>query len=577
MSIRGLARTPRRIRRLAGIIQVLARHGFGHLVQTLDLQRHLPVPLRVLTRGVRGRAADVGELSPARRLVLVLEELGPTFVKLGQLLSTRPDLLPDEYIRELTRLQDQVAPFPSAAARRRIETALGSPLSDLFAEFSDEPLASGSIAQAHMARLKTGEEVVVKVKRPGIEREIHADLDLLRLAAEAAERVEELQFFRPKMLVEEFARTLERELDFVTEASYTAKFGRMFAEWEDVRVPGVIWTHTTTSVLTLEKIKGVGIGRREELERMGIDFLKLGRTLADVFMHQYFAEGLFHADPHPGNLLIDEKGTIGILDFGMVGHIDEDMRGLLGTGLIALVRGELDIVVDVFAEMGALPEDVDHQALKSDLVEILDKYYGIPIGLIDLQKAFADVMRVARENRVIFPRDAVLLGKSFVMISALARQLDPDFDAASAARPHALKLLREKFSPLRVGRSLFDTAWHFSSLLRRLPRDMRAFSRKVLAGKLQIVFRIPELEGLPVELDKATNRLVFGLIVSAVVVGSSLLIHGKIPPLFQDLPLVGEYLQRVVPDLSVLGTIGYVMAFMMGMVLAWSIWRSGKL
>jgi len=574
LSIRGLAKTPRRIRRLAGIIQVLVRHGFGHVVQALDLQRHLPVPLRMRTRGVR---RQVEEVSTARRLVLMLEELGPTFIKLGQVLSTRVDLLPNEYIRELTRLQDQVAPFPSAAARRCVETTLGTPLSELFAEFSDEPLASGSIAQVHVARLKTGEEVVVKVRRPDIEREIRADLDLLRLAAEAAERVEDLRFYRPKMIVDELSHCLERELDFVTEASYTAKFERMFAEREDVCTPQVVWSHTASAVLTLEKIKGVGIGRREELERMGIDLPAVAQTLADVFMQQYFAEGLFHADPHPGNLLVDENGTIGIIDFGMVGHIDEDMRGLLGTALIALVRGELDIVVDVFSEMGALPEDVDHRALKPDLVEMLDKYYGIPIGLIDFQNVFADLMRVARERRVVFPRDAVLLGKSLVMISSLGRQLDPDFDVTSVARPHALRLLREKLSPLRVGRSLVDTAWHFSGLLRRLPRDMRAFSRKVLAGKLQVIFRIPELEGLPRELDKATNRLVFGLVVSAVVVGSSLLIHGKIPPLFQDLPLVGEYLQRVVPDLSVLGMIGYVMAFVMGMVLVWSIWRSGKL
>jgi len=574
LSIRGLAKTPRRIRRLAGIIQVLVRHGFGHVVQALDLQRHLPVPLRMRTRGVR---RQVEEVSTARRLVLMLEELGPTFIKLGQVLSTRVDLLPNEYIRELTRLQDQVAPFPSAAARRCVETTLGTPLSELFAEFSDEPLASGSIAQVHVARLKTGEEVVVKVRRPDIEREIRADLDLLRLAAEAAERVEDLRFYRPKMIVDELSHCLERELDFVTEASYTAKFERMFAEREDVCTPQVVWSHTASAVLTLEKIKGVGIGRREELERMGIDLPAVAQTLADVFMQQYFAEGLFHADPHPGNLLVDENGTIGIIDFGMVGHIDEDMRGLLGTALIALVRGELDIVVDVFSEMGALPEDVDHRALKPDLVEMLDKYYGIPIGLIDFQNVFADLMRVARERRVVFPRDAVLLGKSLVMISSLGRQLDPDFDVTSVARPHALRLLREKLSPLRVGRSLVDTAWHFSGLLRRLPRDMRAFSRKVLAGKLQVIFRIPELEGLPRELDKATNRLVFGLVVSAVVVGSSLLIHGKIPPVFQDLPLVGEYLQRVVPDLSVLGMIGYVMAFVMGMVLVWSIWRSGKL
>jgi len=576
LSLRDWIRTPQRIRRLAHIARVLARHGQAHIVHQLNLQRYLRSMHRFRRQPVPTRRVEAG-LTPAQRLPIVLEELGPTFVKLGQMLSTRPDLLPEEYVRELGRLQDRVAPFPAAQAREAVESALGKPISVLFVEFADEPMASGSIAQAHAARLPSGERVVVKVRRPGVERMIRADLDLMQFIAERAERVAELKIYRPRMLADEFARTLERELNFVTEASYTEKFGEIFRDNPRVRTPKVFWNYTTASVLTLEHLEGISVARRAELERMGVNLSELAATIADAFFTQYFRAGIFHADPHPGNILVRPDGSIGLLDFGMVGHIEDEMRALLGTGLIAIVRRQLDLVVDVYAEMGILPDDVDYAALKMDMVEMLDKYYGIPIKLVDMQRAFGDMMRVARAHRIIFPRDVVLLGKSLTMMAALTRQLDPDFNLARVVRPHALALAKEKFSPARTIKEMATMLWQISNLLRRLPREAGQLTRKVLQGRMQLVLRIPELEGLLSELDRATNRLAFSIIIGAVVIGSSFLIHARIPPFFGQLPGIGPRLHTIVPDLSVLGTAGYLVAAVMGLLLAWAIWRSGRL
>jgi ubiquinone biosynthesis protein len=570
ITLRGLARAPHRIRRLAKIARVLTRHGFGHVAHHLPFQRFVPAAARVLRRPV---TAKVERISIARRLSMALEELGPTYVKLGQLLSTRPDIIPEEYVVELARLQDKVSPFPSRKAYEIIERELHRPVRELFAEIAQEPLAAGSIAQVYLARLPGGEEVVVKVKRPGIERIVQDDLDLLMLAAERFERVEQFQAYRPVMLLEEFSKSLAREMDFVTEASYTEKFVKAFEGDERVQLPAVHWDYTTPSVLTLGRVNGISIGRTQELRQMGVNTAAVARHLASVFMKQYFEMGLFHADPHPGNLLVAEDGRVGIVDFGIVGHLDEELRRDLGTGLVALVRKDLDLVVDVATEIGAVPDEADLGRLKSEMVEMLDKYYGIPVKRVDMKRAFADLMRVTREHGLIWPRDFVLLGKSFVTIAGLTMALDPDLSMVEVVRPYAQGVLREKLSPARVVRGVMDQVWHVSNLLRRLPRELRQFSRKALAGKLQVTLKLRGMEEVITELDKATNRIASSLIIAAVVIGSSIIIHAKMPPLFRGLPVVGQYL----PELSVIGFAGYLLAGVLGMVLVVAIWRSGKL
>jgi ubiquinone biosynthesis protein len=549
------------MRRLGPIIRVLARHGFGHVLG-------LRVP----------RVGRVARIPAPRRLVMALQELGPTFVKFGQMLSTRADLLPEAYITELRTLTEQVPPFDTAVARRIVETELKKPIAELFREFADAPVASGSIGQVYHAVLQTGEAVVVKVKRPDIEKIMMADLDLLDPLAGLVERVEELKAFRPRMIVEEFRRSVRRELDFVSEASFTAKIAEELADNPRVRCPAVYWDLTTSSVLVLERLPGVSLNRKQELAAMAVDRKQLARDLAEVFLHQFFKSGLFHADPHPGNILVTPEGKIGLVDFGMAGRLDPDLRRALGTSLIALTRRDLDIITDIYLEIGAVSDDTDVERLKSDLSEMLDKYYGIPIHCLDFRRALGDGVRIARTHHVLLPRDFVLLGRSFVTMVMMARELDPEFDLSAVAKPYALSLMADKVSPERLAHSALGHLWYVAQSLHRLPRDLRTLSRKLLGGSLQFTLRVSELDGFIRELDRATNRLAFSVIVSAIVIGSSVLLHAKVNPLMDDLPgVVGRFFHAHMPNVSALGLAGFLFAGVLGMLLSVAIWRSGRM
>lgn len=577
-SLGQFARARRQMRRVAPILKVLVRHGFGHLVQRINQRQFLGFRIG---RGGGGReyAGEFETISTPKRLVMALQELGPTFVKLGQMLSTRADLLPEAYLTELRALTDRVKPFDASLARRIVEEYLGCPISEVFSEFGTEPVASGSIGQVHHAILRTGEPVVVKVKRPDIEGTILADLDLLELIAHQLDRLEELKPFRPVMVVDEFRRTLRREVDFLAEAALTAKVGEGLAKNPRVRVPKVHWECTSANVLTLERVSGISLNRREEIAAADVDTKQLARDLAEVFLQQFFRTGLFHADPHPGNILITPDGKIGLVDFGMTGRLDNDLRRCLATSFIALAARDMDIITEIYMEIGALPEDTDVNRLKADLHEVLDKYYGIPAGSIDMRTCFGDVMRVARTHRVQLPRDFVLLGKSFVTMVMMAKELDPSFDLAAVAKPYALSLAADKISPKRLGHDLLSQAWSLAQAVRRLPRDVRSISRRLLSGTLQMTVNVRQFEGLVQELDKATNRLAFSVIVSGVVIGSSMLLHARVPPYVERIApgWLGRFFESYMPQTSALGLAGFLFAGILGMLLAVAIWRSGRL
>jgi len=567
------------MQRIAPLLGALVRHGFGHIVEVLNLQHLLPSRLRV---GV-GLGEGVAERIPAQqRLRMLLEEWGPTAVKLGQMLSMRPDLLPEPYLVELRRLTDRVAPFDTAEARRIIERELGRPIEQVFSEFPDAPLAAGSISQVYNALLKTGEPVVVKVKRPNAERIMTADLDVIEtLAVPLLEWIEDLRPLRPRMLIAEFRRNIARELDFVAEASAMQKIGRSLADLDTVRVPAVHWDLTTSDVLTVERLRGVSLSDRAALDALSLDRRLLARNLVEIYLHQFFKTGLFHADPHPGNLLVTEDGKIGLVDFGMVGRLDRDLRGLLGTTFVALTRGDVDAIAEAYLEIGVASEETDISSLKSDMQELLEKYYGIPLARLDMGRCFADVMRVARTHDIFLPRDFVMLGKASVTMIAVARDLDPGFDLAQVAQPFAASLAAERLSPARIGREALAGLSGMGATLRRLPREVRTFVRTLLSGKLQfqLVHKLKGFDEVERELDRATNRIAFSIIVGAVVIGSALLLHARIPPFLQDvLPgRFGVFVSRNMPDVSFLGFAGFVFAGVLGLLLAWAIWRHGRL
>jgi len=557
-----IARTYRNLKRLKDIVLVLTRHGFGQLVERIDLGRYVPLMSRI----VGGRAGAPGEIpTPApERLVKVIEELGPTFVKFGQLMATRPDLVPEEYVEALTALQDKVEPFSPAAARAIAERELEHPLDEVFSRFGDRPLASGSLAQVHPAELADGRRVAVKVKRPGAGKTALADLDLLAGIAELAEKhVPELARFRPTMIVEEFSRSLRRELNFITEASTLVKFGKFFKGDASVSIPAVHWEYCGPNLLVMERIEGHPLTDLEGLRGSGCDLPKLAGRLCNAFLRQFFEFGTFHADPHPGNIMVLEGARPVLLDFGMVGHISAELKGQLATTLLALVRGDLDLIISVYTDIGVFSEGADLAAVRLDLLELLDRYYGVPAGTIDMSQAFYDVLHVARRHEVNLPRDFVMLGRAFVLMCSLVRRLDPGVDIASAIRPYAKKLLLERLSPRHILKRAGTSLYYLTSFLNALPRDLRQLMRKAQTGRLALTFRHEGLERLVQEMDRSSNRLAFAMIIAAVIVGSSVVMHAALGP--------------TVAGISILGLLGFVLAGFLGLGLAWAIYRSGKL
>lgn len=565
MGIIRLVRTWRSLKRLRQILRALGRHGFGELVERLHLSEKFPSLKRYRVHPEEA-AALPREVALAKRTRIVLEELGPTFVKLGQMLSGRPDLLPAEFITELGLLCDHVKPFEFAKVRQIVEQELGAGIEDVFKEFEVECVASGSIAQVHRAVLADGRKVVVKVKRPGIERIVSTDIDLMMQLARLLERrIPELKFIRPTMIIEEFARGIRREMDFVSEASQTQRFGKSLEGTPNVKVPRVFWDYTTSSVLTLERIEGVPISELAELDRRGVDRKKLAWQISDVFMRQFFVTGIFHADPHPGNLFVCDRGVLGILDFGLVGQLTDELREQLATLMIGVVHGDPEMIIDLYLEMGIITEgpDLKLEELRSDLHDMINRYYGIPLKHIDNRRFFLELMESARRHGAKLPREFVLLGRSFTIVESLARKLDPDFDINKIARPYANKLVAAKLSPTRLAAKAWRSLYEILHLLHGSPRRIRDLIDRILKGKFEITLKHEGLDSFTLELERASNRLSFSVVVAALIVGSSLILVSKVGP------KIGQ--------VSIMGIIGYITAGLMGLWLLIAILRRGRL
>jgi ubiquinone biosynthesis protein len=555
----------REIGRLGHVLSVLTKHGFGWLVVSLHLDRFVPFRKRLLKR--REKVTEETAPTIASRIANVLQELGPTYVKLGQVLCSRQDLLPPPFIQEFRRLQDKVRPFPNDEARRVIEEELGRPIGELFETFGPEPFAAGSIAQAYKARTADGRAVVVKVRRPGVRETLESDIDILSRLAELAERyVPEYRVFRPALLVEEFAQTVRREVDFIAEASNTERFRQAFEDDEHVLVPHVLWPLTASAVLTLEHLEGIPIYDEDAMDRAGVDRKALAGRLTECFIRQYFEMGLFHADPHHGNLVVQAPDRVGILDFGQVGRLSDVMRSRLGTALIAALYREFDIVVDVLDDLSSLPDDLDDERFMADLAGLVDKYSGIPLKRLDVRNLFEELTATARRHRVILPRDFVLLGKSLVTMGGVALELDPDTSLVEVVRPKVRSMAAEKVSPRRLAERGLRSAYHVAAIAEQGPRQLRELARKLTRGRLQIQFRHENLDRFITELDRSTNRVAFAMIVAAIILGSAVILGMGVGP---KVPYTA--------NVPVLGLLGFLVAGLLGVWLAFAILRSGRL
>jgi len=555
-------RNIRSIRRYRSILGILIKYGFGHIVEQLNIDYYLELGRRLVTFGTASK--ELERLSQAERMRLAMEELGPTFIKLGQILSTRPDVIPREFIEEFSKLQDKVPSISFEEIEGQIQRELGYPSSELFSELGPIPIAAASIAQVHRGRLLNGEEVVVKVRRPGIKKVVDTDLDILMGLAYLIERhIPTGDLFDPVGIVKEFRRTINREMDFSREGHTIDRFGIMFEDDETVHVPRVHWDCTGEAVLTMEFIDGIKVSNLPLLVESGYDLKVIAQRGADAFLKQVLFHGIFHGDPHPGNVFVLDGNVICMLDYGMIGRLDEDLKFQLAELLMAVLQRDVQRLINLLLYSGEITEEVDAKRLQRDLSEFIDDYYDIPLQEINSGKLLGEFVEILTEYRIKFPSDLMLLAKALVTMEGLGRLLDPEFNMIGHLKPFMANLLREKTNPASLSKEALRVVHAYGALAKNLPRDLKEFINRVNRNKFKIDLEHRGLEKLISDLDKSSNRLSFSLLIAALIVGSSLIMQTEKGPLLFGFPI--------------LGFLGYSIAGFLGLWLAIAILRSGRL
>lgn len=561
-----MRRTYINIRRLRQILLVLAKHGFSHFLERMRITEYLPWVGRLLKEGRKGGTPD---MDLPNRLAAAFEELGPVYVKLGQILAVRPDLIPAEFQKAFARMQDKVPPIPGDEMLPLVESALGQPLDAVFKEFNPHAVASGSIGQVHQAELLDGKQVIVKIKRPDTEQMIAEDTNLLDALADLVDRhIPELAVLRPKMLAGELRRTIYNELDFVGEGAYATKFRESMRDESMVRIPEIYWDYVSRDVLVMERIEGLGLGKVSFLPPE--ERTRLAGVVADCFMKQYFETGLFHADPHPGNILYCPDGVVGIIDFGQTGHLTEDLRRALGRMLMALKDGDTDLMADVYSEIGEFSPEADIQGFRFDLVNFVDRNYGMPAERVDFSLLAQESLSIARRNGLYLPRDFVLLVKSLMLVASVVRDLDPGFRLDVAIAPAVKRLALKMYRPEVVARRGWKVASRFAGIVQRMPDDIRDLVEKARGGRFTINFHHDNLQGVAERTGRAMDRLTMGIIAAAVIIGSSIVLSaGQSGP-------VSAYVIPIFGGVSVpvmLASLGFTLALLLAFFVAWGIFR----
>jgi ubiquinone biosynthesis protein len=538
----------RNVNRWGEILTILSKYGLAGWIGRFEL----PLVNRVL-KNRDGEA--LAHLSRETRIRLALEELGPTFIKLGQILSTRPDQVGMSLASELQKLQTSVASDKPETVRETIETELESPLDELFQDFDPTPLASASIGQVHRARLHSGEHVVVKVQHAGIRRRMEVDLDILAGLAQLAGKLPELQPYRPQATVTEFRRVVRRELDFAREARNLEQFERNFAGNPHVRIPRLHASLSTSRVLTMEWLDGAKLCDPSVRTIPNVDLCQVARHGADMYLEMIFHHGFYHADPHPGNLVVLSDGTIGLLDFGMVGRLDEQLREDIEDMLAAIVTQDAQQLTSLVMRLGAVPHGLDEPALSVDLSEFVVHYANQPIDSFDLAGALSEMIEIVQRYRIALPAALAMLIKVLVMLDGTVRMLEPKFSLMELIQPYQKKMLRRRLSPARHMRKMRRIYSEVELLAEVLPRRLRDILQQVESGKFDVHL---DHRGL----EPSVNRLVLGMMTSALFLGSSLLVSQEVLPIY---------------GVPVPGTLGMILSAFLGWRLHRAITKSGRL
>ncbi|MHB1457482.1 MAG: ABC1 kinase family protein [Armatimonadota bacterium] len=546
-------RRKRHIDRYVEIGQILARHEWEHVISRLGLSRRFQV--RGWSRGKTPGPVQVRES---------LEELGPTFIKLGQVLSTRGDVLPLDYIKELESLQDDAPRVPFIEIKRVIEEELAGSLDELFMSFEEEPLAAASLGQTHRAKLLDGTEVVVKIQRPGVHQIIKTDLEVLTGIAKFLEKhSEKLKIYGLTDLVEEFSITIMQELDYTREGRNADVLKDNLVEMDYVHVAETIWTSSASCVLTAEYVDGVKISDLAEISKRGYSAHEIARNLWRTYLKMIFVDGFYHADPHPGNLVVLENNVIGLLDYGMVGNLDKDMRASVTILLSRYVDQDSLGVANAVLAMGTAPPDLDRKQFRFEISRVLKQYYGAPLREIKMGEALSKLLTVGAKFRITLPASIGMLVKVIIGIEGIVRILDPDYDMASEAKPFIKKAVQGEFTFSTLSGELLQNIVDWKKLLAQLPDQASQVLDHMAEGSFRIVFKHEGLELPTRDLDKSANRLSLAVISAATIIASALALSSKVGPSWMGYPVIGM--------------VGFAIAFLFGIWLMISILRSGRL
>jgi len=540
--------------RLRSLASIVARYGFGDLLSRTGVSHALT---RTGPWHPLARVDALAELPPQVRVRRMLEEMGPCFVKLGQVLASRVDLFPPEWIAEFSRLQNAVPSVPFASIENEMREAMGVEPQVAFLSIDPDPLAAGSIAQVHRARLPDGREVVVKVRRPGIRTTVEADLRLLQFAAGKMEsRFPELRRFHPVGIARQFRASLTRELDLAAECHHAERIARSFAGDPRLFIPMVHWAFTSERMNVQDFVDGLPVADLAALDAAGVDRRGVAQTGAQLVLRMLLEDGFFHADPHPGNVFVLRDGRIGLIDFGMVGHLSDTRRMEVVALLFGLVERDARRVMDVLLDWAGRSE-VDVGELTGDIESFVDRYHGLPLGELDLARMLLEVTVLLRTHRLSLPADLALLIKVCLTLDGVGRSLDPGFDMARQARPFLRRAMLAQYNPFAVARRGTRAAEEAIGLLATLPGDLRRLARVVRSRGLRMHVRLDNAQELRRDLSHSANRLAGAIIVAALVIGSSI-----------TMTVGGKTTES-------LGMAAFVGASLAGIWLLWSIFRSG--
>ncbi len=554
------------ISRFLGITRVLVKNGFGTLAEALFKRR--PAALK-------GEAKETSAFFPSpRRLRLMLTELGPSFIKLGQLMSVRADVFPPQYIEELTKLQDQVPPQPFKSIRPFIEKELGQPLLRVFKSFDETPIASASIAQVYRAELNTGEPVAVKVVRPGISKQIRRDIEVMYYMARKLEKMFELaRVVGAKNVVAEFERSIYNELDMHIEAGSIEKFYRYYRHIEEICIPKVYWEQTAKSILVIDYIPGVKVNRVSAIREMGIEPKEIAMIGLRSLSRQLMEFGFVHADPHPGNTIVMPDGRVGLVDFGITAHLDEELMIQIARLFLGYAEHDYSLVMESLLDAGIIDEDMDLGAFRYDLKEMSEPFYGRSLQTISVVDVYDQVIRLLFKYHIRLPQNLLLLLKTFVQTESLGKILGSDASILEVIRPYARAMLARGYDSKKILRTVGKDAWATGRFLRRTPKLLYDILKQAASGTGRLQFHHSGFDDVGRRFERGLNRLVIAIVLAASITAGAHVLDASEKIAIFPMDIMGS---RTVSLTALLGLLGYTIASILGIWLIISIFRSGR-